>query len=74
VQGRLLAVTLPEMITSPFQHSGLCGQRAVADRTDVAGQPLLTVGIPNTPGVLPGEDPVCTAGLDAGSDGLGLAP
>jgi len=47
VQGRLRALALPAVITSPAQHSGSRGQRAPAPGTDAAGHPLVTVGIPS---------------------------
>src|ERR1022692_2784673 len=49
-QARLAAVALPEITTSPFQHSGDCGHWAPPRGTDAAGHPLVTVGIPKTPG------------------------
>lgn len=70
-QGRLLAVTFPVISTSPFQHSGACGHRAPTSGT-AAGHPLMTVGIPKTPGTDPAaggreEDPSgASAALPAG--------
>src|SRR5215472_13255785 len=49
VHGREFAVMTPLTSTSPFQHSGACGQRAPAPGTAAAGQWLVVVAIPNVP-------------------------
>jgi hypothetical protein len=49
----LRSLTDPETSTMPAQHSGRAGQRAAATRTEAAGHPAITVGMPNTFGALP---------------------
>src|SRR5271165_5055503 len=46
-QGRVLAVMMPSVSTSPFQHSGAAVHRAPAPATDAAGQWLTVVATPN---------------------------
>ena len=66
VQGRLRALALPAVTTSPAQHSGLRGQRAPAPGTDAAGHPLVTVGIPNpAAGAATGPAPVLAGAAGA---------